>query len=97
MRLGKLLTLVLLVHVSHASASSLFEENTVLEVNLTGPFGSLFEEDDRNELPFVLRADDFEHAIRIRVRGKSRRRVCSFPPLRLIFAANDTVQWIFEG
>ena len=97
MRLGKLLTLVLLVHVSHASASSLFEENAVLEVNLTGPFGSLFKEDDRKELPFVLRADDLEHTIKIRVRGKSRRRVCSFPPLRLNFAANDTVQWIFEG
>ena len=97
MRLGKLLTLVLLVHVSHASASSLFEENTVLEVNLTGPFGSLFEEDDRNELPFVLRADDLEHTVKIRVRGKSRRRVCSFPPLRLNFASSDTVQWIFEG
>lgn len=97
MRLGKLLTLVLLVHVSHASASSLFEDNTVLEVNLTGPFGSLFKEDDRKELPFVLRADDLEHTVKIRVRGKSRRRVCSFPPLRLNFAANDTVQWIFEG
>ena len=97
MRLGKLLTLVLLVHVSHASASSLFEENAVLEVNLTGPFGSLFKEDDRKELPFVLRADDLEHTVKIRVRGKSRRRVCSFPPLRINFTTDDTEQSIFEG
>ena len=98
MRLGKLLTLFLLVHVSHASASSLFEENTVLEVNLTGPFGALFEEKNgRRELPFVLRTDDREHTIKIRLRGKSRRRVCSFPPLRINFAADDEVQSIFEG
>ena len=98
MRLGKLLTFVLLVHVSHASASSLFEENTVLEVNLTGPFSSLFkEENDRKELPFVLRDDDLEHTIKIRVRGKSRRRVCSFPPLRINFSADDTELSIFEG
>jgi len=95
--LGKLLTLVLLVHVSHASASSLFEDNTVLEINLSGPISSLFEEkNDSRQLPFVLRANDLEHTIKVRVRGKSRRRVCSFPPLRLNFAANDTVQSVFQ-
>jgi hypothetical protein len=98
MPFGKLLTVVLLVQVSHASESSLFEDDTVLEVNLTGPLTSLFEgEDDRKELPFSLYADGFEHSIKVQVRGKSRRVVCDFPPLRINFAVADTVESIFEG
>lgn len=98
MPLGKLLTLILLVHVSGASASSLFEENTVIKVNLVGPLSSLFEAaDESEELPFLLRANGVEHSIKVRVRGKSRRRVCNFPPLRLNFADDDTAQTIFAG
>jgi len=98
LRLGKLIALVLLVHVSHAGASPLFEDDTVLEVSLSGPLSSLFEEkNDRRELPFVLRANGVEHSIKVRVRGKSRRRVCSFPPLRFNFSVDDTAQSIFEG
>ena len=98
MPLGKLITFVLLVHVSHASASSLFEDNTIIEVNLTGPLSSLFEsDDDRRELPFILRTNDVERSIKVRVRGKSRRRVCTFPPLRINFTVNDTSQSIMEG
>lgn len=33
----------------------------------------------------------------MRLRGKSRRRVCEFPPLRIKFSAGDTSQSIFEG
>lgn len=98
LRLGKLISLVLLLHVSHVSASSLFEDNTVFEVSLTGPLSSLFEEEnDRSELPFILRANGIEHSIKVRVRGKSRRLLCSFPPLRINFVVDDTVQSIFEG
>ena len=97
MSLRKLLLLVLWAFFSDASASSLFEDNAVLEVNLSGPLSSLFEEkDERRELPFLLRADDIEHSIKVRIRGKSRRRVCSFPPLRINFAVDDTAQSIFE-
>jgi len=92
----KLLAMVLLVHVSHASASPLFEDTAVLEVKLTGPLSSMFEEeDDRTEFPFMLSADGTEHSIEVRLRGKSRRRVCSFPPLRLNFSADATAQSIF--
>ncbi len=76
----KLLTIVLLAHVSHTSASSLFEE-----------------ENDRKELPFVLRTNDVEHSIKVRIRGKSCRRVCTFLPLRINFAVDGTAQSIFEG
>ena len=98
LRLGKLISLVLLVHVSHVSASSLFEDNTVFEVSLIGPLSSLFEEEnDRRELPFILHANGVEHSIKVRVRGMSRRHLCSFPPLRFYFAVDDTAQSIFEG
>ena len=98
LRLGTLISLVLLVYVSHASASSLFEDNTVIEVSLTGPLSSLIEEEnDRPELPFILRANGVEHSIKVRVRGKTRRQLCSFPPLRFNFAIDDTAQSIFEG
>lgn len=98
LRLGRLISLALLVHVPNVSASSLFEDNTAFEVSLTGPLSSLFEEvNDRRELPFILRANGVEHSIRVRVRGKSRRDLCSFPPLRFDFAVDDTAQSIFEG
>lgn len=98
MPLKKLLLLVLLAVVSHASASSLFDDDTVLEVKLSGPLSSLFEDkDDRTELPFLLSANDVEHSIKVRVRGKSRKRVCSFPPLRINFAVDETAQSIFAG
>ncbi len=98
LRLGRLISLILLAHVSQVGASSLFEDNTVIVVSLTGPLGSLFEEaNDRRELPFTLRANGVEHSIKVQVRGKSRRHVCSFPPLRLNFAVDDTAQSIFSG
>lgn len=96
--LGKLLILVLLSQVSLAGEPSLFEDDTVLELALTGPLGSLFESDDpRQELPFSLRANDVEHSIKVRVRGKSRRRVCDFPPLRLNFASEKKEQTVIAG
>lgn len=98
MQFGKLLLLLLLAHVSHASESSLFEDDTVLEIKLTGPLSSLFaDKSDRKELPFSLHANDVEHSIKARVRGKSRRRECSFPPLRFNFKDEDTAQSIFRG
>jgi len=88
----------LLALVSDASASPLFEESSVLEVTLAGPLSTLFEsEDEKAELPFSLKTNDAEHAVKVRLRGKSRRRVCKFPPLRLNFSAADTAQSIFDG
>jgi hypothetical protein len=97
-RLGRLVSLVLLALGFHADASSLFDDVSVIKVGLTGPLSSLFEDiDDSSELPFVLRANGVEHSIKVQVRGKSRRRVCDFPPLRLNFAVEETAQSIFAG
>jgi hypothetical protein len=94
----KLLALVLLALVYRASASPLFEDEAVLDIDLTGPFSTLIEEKgNKAELPFVLRADGVEHTIKVRVRGKSRTRVCDAPPLRLNFVKRKTKDTVFAG
>ena len=94
----KLLALVLLTLVYRASASPLFEDDAVLAINLSGPFSTLVEEkENRAELPFVLRAEDVEHLIKVRVRGKSRLQVCDAPPARLNFVKSKTKDTVFAG
>lgn len=81
-----------------SSAAPLFDGDDVLEIQLSGPFATLIDEKfDRDELPFVLRADGVVHNIDIRTRGKSRMRKCGFPPLRLDFAIGDTGGTLFQS
>jgi hypothetical protein len=93
-----LLLLALLILNPHASASPLFDEDTVLDVQLNGPLDSLISnKKSRTELPFVLTVKGIEHALNVRVRGKSRLRVCKFPPLRFNFSNDETGTTIFAG
>lgn len=79
-------------------AASLFDDPSTLEIELTGPLWSLLEnKNDREELPFRLRSGAVELDLQIRGRGKSRMRVCDFPPLRLNFKQADTAGTLFEG
>ena len=79
-------------------ASTLFEDDEVLHVELTGPLVSLIEnQEERRELPFVLTANGDRHAVRVRTRGKSRTRVCRFPPLRINFPDGDDRLTVFSG
>jgi hypothetical protein len=65
-------------------ASPLFEDDEVIELTLTGPFGSLLEtKQNPVYLPFRLETVETSLPVEIRVRGHSRLRVCDFPPLRL--------------
>lgn len=94
----KLLPCALLWVAAHAATSPLFDDNAVIDVELSGPIGSLIKDkQDRTELPFVLNANGVEHHVQIRVRGKSRLRVCEFPPLRFNFSEGDTAQTVFTG
>ena len=94
----KILTLAALILASHAGASTLFEDDTVLEVNLVGPLSSLVDKKERRaEMPFILRVNNVEHSIKLRVRGNSRIKLCNFPPLRIRFAADDTAESVFAG
>jgi len=93
-----LLILASLVFTSQTSAATLFEDDTVLEVNLVGPLSSLVDKKERRaEMPFILRSNNVEHAIKLRARGKSRMKVCNFPPLRIRFSPDDTAESVFAG
>lgn len=90
--------LILLVLISSANASSLFDSSDILHLSLVGPLGSLIEEKDRREeKKFVLHVDGVEERIKVRVRGKSRLRVCDFPPLRLKFDKKSETLSQFQG
>ncbi len=90
--------LALLCIAVHSIASPLFDDNAVIDVELIGPIGSLIKKkDDSTEVPFVLKANAVEQQVQIRVRGKSRLRLCKFPPLRLNFSDSDTEQTVFAG
>ena len=94
----KLFPVALMAIAASVDASPLFSENSVVDVDLIGPMGSIVKnKKDRTELPFILVANGVKHHIRVRVRGKSRLRVCDFPPLRLNFAEGATEQTIFAG
>ena len=81
---------------AQATVSPLFDDNSVIDVELIGPIGSLVaDKKDDTEQPFVLIADGVEHRVKVRVRGNSRLRVCEFPPLRFNFSRSDTERTVF--
>ena len=89
---------LLLASMAAARAAPLFDGDTAIHVELSGPFSALQEDTSaRDQLPFVLRAENVEHAIKVRIRGKSRLRVCRFPPLRLNFKKGSVADTVFAG
>ena len=83
-------TFAALLALSPVAAAPLFEDTGVIDATLVGPLGELAEDpDSSDQLPFVLRADGVEHAVKVRTRGKSRLRVCDFLPLRLNFRKSE--------
>ncbi len=83
--------------VPTVQASPLFEDDAVIDIELIGPLGTLIDGASTDpELPFTLRADGVEHQIQVRLRGKSRLRVCHFPLLRLNFVASAVGDTVFE-
>ena len=92
-----LLTLLALPAVS-SPAAPLFESSDVVDVTLTGPLHTLIKQmDQREEHAFVIRAQGAELEVNVRTRGKSRLRVCKFPPLRLNFKKSQTTDGLFMG
>jgi hypothetical protein len=82
------------------AASPLFDDESILEVELTGPISTLYEnrrEEPREQLPFTLVSEGVKHEIKVRVRGKSRVEFCQFPPLRLNFKKGEVDGTVFAG
>jgi hypothetical protein len=94
-----LLALALLYPTVTWSDSELFDANApALEVELRGPFSAVFDNAGSNEeYPFVVVVDGRETPVKVRARGRSRQRVCEFPPLRLNFAKKTSAGSDFAG
>jgi hypothetical protein len=91
-------TFAALLALSPLAAAPLFEDADVIDAVLEGPLSELADQpDSRDQLPFVLRADGTQHAIRVRLRGKSRLRTCEFPPLRLNLRKGEVDGTLFAG
>lgn len=77
-------------------ATDLFEDDSVLQVTLTGPVKEVFRhKEDEKTLPFILEVDGKQHRIMVSTRGNSRKKACSFPPLKLQFETGLTEASIF--
>jgi hypothetical protein len=99
-RFAAVVTLLLCTITVPVSASPLFEDDSVLEIRLKGPLGTISrdrKDDDRVEHPFALSVDGRDIAVDVRVRGKSRTIVCRFPPLRLNFSGDAISDTVFAG
>lgn len=79
-------------------ASTLFQDDSVIEVELTGPFHRLISNTESRETRvFRMEANGIATDIDIRIRGKSRVRVCEFPPLRLHIREDRADDPVFGG
>jgi hypothetical protein len=83
---------------STVQSAQLFEDDSVLEFELVGPLHSLIELGEKaEESPFILKLNGEEFPVMVRLRGKSRLRVCKFPPLRLRFMPGKPTPEQFTG
>ncbi|MDJ0701267.1 MAG: hypothetical protein QNJ07_15575 [Woeseiaceae bacterium] len=97
-RIALVLLALLVCGNAFAEKAALFSEHEILDVTLSGPvFRTIKDTRERTERPFVLSADGRDHKVMVRVRGKSRVKLCHFPPLRLKFSSQDTAGSVFEG
>jgi hypothetical protein len=97
---------VLLASTAHAQGDTkrpLFADDSPLALRIEAPLRRLARmKDDRSEIDGKVRYTDasgrpVELTAKLRVRGKSRLRVCDFPPLRLNFARSELAGTVFAG
>ena len=106
----KRLYIFLLLFISTCSLYSqkpkkLFRSDSVLELTITMPLKDVInnrkERQEYDSKLSYMAADGtaFEHAIKVKVRGKTRafKQICTFPPLELGFDKKDTENSIFKG
>ncbi len=90
--------LALLALAPAAEAGGLFEEDATLTVEFAGPVNTLVDDRvERNRFPFTMTVNGIETDVELRVRGKSRARVCEFPPLRLYLGSEQPDDHPFAG
>lgn len=82
---------------------TLFESPEALELTLSAPWRDIVR-NKRNQDPYPARLhyiDDLgarhDVALTVERRGKTRQKVCRFPPVRLRFDKKDVAETVFEG
>lgn len=94
----KILLFTLPAFNAQAVQIPLFEDDSPIEIELTGPIWSLVDQrEEQKEWPFRLKTQTLELDLKVRARGNSRLRVCAFPPLRLNFKKSELSGTLFEG
>ncbi len=89
---------LLLLLTSALPAETLFRDSSPLELALSGPLDSMFENRENDqEQAFDLVIDGEHFPAKVRVRGNSRLRVCDFPPLRLNLKTGEMADTVFRG
>jgi hypothetical protein len=90
--------LALLAACFQADAQNLFESDEELTLKVTGPLNTLIRNrEDENKYPFTLQVDGMDHQIMLSARGKSRKELCDFPPLRFYFDDSIPGNSLFSG
>jgi hypothetical protein len=90
--------LVLLLASSAVFATPLFSRNEVINARLAGPLAPLMREvEEPVEMSFVFSLDGIDHDIKVRLRGKSRLRVCKLKPVRLNFRKSEIGATLLVG
>ena len=91
-------TLLAVMLLSPLHATPLFDDMSIIDVTFEGPLGELMSDaEGREQLAFRLLVGGTEHPIKVRLRGKSRLRVCGFLPMRLNFKKSEVDGTLFEG
>lgn len=81
-----------------ASFGPLFSDDAVIELSLEGPLSATLDDREaRDERAFSLRTGADGVPLEVRVRGKSRARICRFAPLRLDFEPGSAAGTVFAG
>jgi hypothetical protein len=101
-----LITAVLLVSAIPAAVAKdhrpLFDDDTVLDLTLSGPIGEISRKPDAAPVPGVLKVEGASPetlSIALTTRGMTRRmpQICAFPPLRIIFSEKPAKTSLFRG
>ena len=96
--LRKIALVLALLTTSPTFGSPLFDDNSILEVTLSGPLSTLIKQKrNREQYPFTLTIDAASVDVAVRIRGNTRVAVCRFPPLRLNFTASGPDGTPFAG
>jgi hypothetical protein len=98
-----LFAIAAVAHAQDGAVRPLFADESTLRLRIEAPFARLADGgEERPELPGVVRftdaaGQDVALDVEIRIRGKSRVDICTYPPLNLNFGRSQLDGTVFAG